>query len=179
MAEQDYNPDRDLNDQVVVPVVSEELHADAIPVTTGSVRVVKRVDGHEEILEQELRRGRVEVKRVKTNRAVDGPQTVQRQGNTLIIPVVSEVLRVSKEWVVTEEIHITQIEETERVQERVQVNRETAEIERTDDEGNIVRESAEARASSAAPVSGRVLSTSRQTSTRKVLSDRKSLLGDR
>ena len=186
MEEQDYHPDQSIGatDQVVVPVVSEELHADAIPVTTGSVRVVKRVDGHEEILEQDLRRGRVEVKRVKTNRVVDGPQSPQRQGNTLVIPVVSEVLRVTKEWVVTEEIHVTQIDETERVQERVQVNREIAEIERVDDQGNVVRESAAAAAaSSSGPVSGRVspeavavAPKSAPASARRVLSDRKSLL---
>ena len=152
------------NDQdYVVPVVSEELHADAVPVSTGSVRVVKRVEGHEEVLEQELRHGRVEVKRVKTNRVVDGPQAAQRNGKTLIIPVVSEVLRVKKEWVVTEEIHVTQIDETERVQERVQVNREIAEIERVDEAGNVARQTAGATANAGAP-------------SRKVLSNRKSLL---
>jgi len=123
---------------VVVPVVTEELHADAIPVQTGSVRVTKRVQSHDEILEQELRKGRVEVKRVKTERVVDGPQPVQRLGNTLVIPVVSEVLRVEKQWVVTEEIHITQIEERETVQHTVEVNREEAQIERLDESGNVV-----------------------------------------
>jgi stress response protein YsnF len=87
----------------VVPVVSEELHADAIPVETGGVRVVKRVEGHDEILRQELRKGRVEVRRVKTDRVVDGPQQSYRKGDTLIVPVVSEILQVQKQWVVTEE----------------------------------------------------------------------------
>jgi stress response protein YsnF len=109
-------PDEE-NEEYVVPVVQEEVHADAVPVQTGGVRVTKHVEGHDEILEQELRRGRVEVKRVKTDRVVDGPQQVERVGNTLVIPVVSEVLRVEKQWVVTEEIHITQIEETETVQQ--------------------------------------------------------------
>jgi stress response protein YsnF len=99
----------ELNDQYVVPVINEEVHADAIPVQTGGVRVTKHVEGHDEIVEQELRRGRVEIKRVKTDRVVDGPQQVQRVGNTLVIPVVSEVLRIEKQWVVTEEIHITQV----------------------------------------------------------------------
>src|SRR5947209_12349028 len=161
----------------VVPVVSEELHADAVPVTTGSVRVVKRVEGHEEILEQELRHGRVEVKRIKTNRAVDGPQAPQRNGKTLVVPVVSEVLRVSKEWVVTEEIHITQIEDTERVQERVQVNREVAEIERVDEGGNIKREVAAAAAAAATnrPTVVPASTTEAATPQRKVLTGRKTL----
>jgi uncharacterized protein (TIGR02271 family) len=128
--------DRQDND-VVVPVVNEELRADAIPVQTGGVRVTKHVEGHDEILEQELRKGRVEVKRVKTDRVVDGPQPVQRLGNTLVVPVVSEVLHVEKRWVVTEEIHLTQIEERETVQQTVTVNREAADVERLDEAGNV------------------------------------------
>jgi stress response protein YsnF len=50
--------------EVVVPVVSEELHAGAAPVVTGGVRVTKRVHTHDEILEQELRRTHAEIKRV-------------------------------------------------------------------------------------------------------------------
>lgn len=123
---------------VTVPVIAEELHADAIPVETGGVRITKRVEGHEEILEQELRKGRVEVKRVRTDRVVDGPQSVRREGNTLIVPVVSEVLRVEKQWVLTEEIYVTQVEERETVQEKVQVNREVPIVERLDDQGNAV-----------------------------------------
>jgi uncharacterized protein (TIGR02271 family) len=126
------------DNDVVVPVVNEEVHADAIPVQTGGVRVKKHVEGHDEILEQELRKDRVEIKRVKTDRVVDGPQPVQRLGNTLVVPVVSEVLHVEKRWVVTEEIHLTQIEERETVQETVTVNREEADVERLDDAGNVV-----------------------------------------
>lgn len=123
---------------VVVPVVREELHADAVPVVTGGVRVTKRVHTHDEILEQELRKSHVDVKRVKTNRVVDGPQPIQRDGNLLIIPVVAEVLRVEKQWVVTEEIHILQTEERETVQQTVPVTYEEAQVERVDQSGTPV-----------------------------------------
>ncbi len=125
-------------EDIVVPVFAEELHADAIPVETGGVRVTKRVETHEEVLAQELRKTHVDVKRIKTDRVVDGPQAVRRAGNTLIIPVVSEVLRVQKQWVLTEEIHITQIEERDMVEQRVQVNREVPQIERLDAHGDVV-----------------------------------------
>ncbi|HEX4769898.1 MAG TPA: DUF2382 domain-containing protein [Bryobacteraceae bacterium] len=133
--------------EVVVPVIREEVSADAIPVVTGGVRVTKRVESHDEIIEQELRKSRVEVKRVKMDRVVDGPQPTKRVGKTLIIPVVSEVLHVEKQWVVTEEIHVTEIEEREAVQNKVSVNNETAKIERFDDEGNVtpVEENARTR----------------------------------
>jgi stress response protein YsnF len=131
----------DENDsELVVPVIREEVHADAVPVPTGGVRVTKHTGTHDEILEQELRKGRVEIKRVKTNRVVDGPQPLQRTGNTVIIPVVSEILRVEKQWVVTEEIHLTQLEELETVQQKVAVNQEQAVIERLDESGNPIGE---------------------------------------
>jgi stress response protein YsnF len=121
---------------IVVPVITEEAHASAKPFETGGVRVTKRVEGHDEVLEQELHRGRVEVKRVKMNRVVDGPQPVQRSGSTVIVPVVSEVLHVERQWVVTEEIHISQIEERETVQQKVTVSEERASVERLDERGN-------------------------------------------
>lgn len=123
---------------VVVPVIAEELHADAVPVETGGVRVTKRIETHEEVLAQELRKSHVEIKRVKTERVVDGPQPVRRSGETLIVPVVSEVLRIEKQWVVTEEIHITEIEQREHVEQKVEVNREIPRIERLDAKGNVV-----------------------------------------
>lgn len=123
---------------VVIPVIREEVRADAVPVVTGGVRVTKRVESHDEIVEQELQKSHVEVKRVKTNRIVDGPQPTQRVGNILIVPVVSEVLRIEKQWVVTEEIHITEQQERETVQNTVTLNREQAQIERMDSAGNVV-----------------------------------------
>ena len=166
------------HEEHVVPVINEELHADAIPVQTGGVRVTKHVDGHDEILEQELRRGRVEIKRVKTDKVVDGPQQVQRVGSTLVVPVVSEVLRVEKQWVVTEEIHITQIEEVETVQQKVRVNQEQAQVERIDEQGNVVSTVDAAPA----PTGGATILRREQTEAparegkKRVLSSSKSLL---
>ncbi len=172
------------DDDLVVPVISEELHADAVPVETGGVRVTKRVDSHEEVLEQELRKGRVEVKRVKTDRVVDGPQPVQRVGNTLVIPVVSEVLRVEKRWVVTEEIHITQTEERERVQQKVKVNQEHADVERLDERGNVaagIEPIPEPQRSSSRPGVGSLLERKGNASAGEqgVFSKRRSMLKDK
>ncbi len=127
-------------DEVVIPVLSEELVVDAVPVETGSVRITKRVYSHDELVEQELRTGKVEVKRVPVNRPVDGPQAVLRSGNTMIIPVVSEVLRIERQWILTEEIHITQTEERETVSQTVNVNREMVIVERLDTTGTVVGE---------------------------------------
>ncbi len=123
---------------MVVPVIQEEVHADAKPVQTGGVRVTKSVETHDELVEQELRKGRAEVERIQMNRVVDGPQAPYRSGNILIIPVVSEVMQdCEKQWVLTEEIRITQLEETHTVQTNVPVTEEHARVERLDAQGNV------------------------------------------
>lgn len=121
--------------EIVVPVVREEVKADAVPVETGGVRVIKQPHTREETVEQELRRGRVEVKRVKMNRPVDGPQPVRREGETTIIPVVAEVLKIQKQLIITEEIHIMETEEQETVRHDVKLNSEEVHVERFDETG--------------------------------------------
>ncbi len=119
-------------EDIIVPVIAEELHVDAVPVLKGGVRVVKHTVGQEHLVEQELRRDHVEVKRVKVHRLVDGPQETVQSGNTTIIPVVEEVLRIERQWVVTEEIHLIRTEETNTFRDKVIVNREEAVVERLD-----------------------------------------------
>lgn len=125
-------------EDIVVPVVSEEVHADALPVETGSVRVTKRVVGEDEVLEQQLRKERAEVRRVKVDRPVDGPQPPYRSGNTLIVPVMAQVLQVEKRWVVTEEIHIIKYEESETASQTVTVGHEEAQVERLNEAGETI-----------------------------------------
>lgn len=117
-------------EELVIPVIAEELHVDAVPVSTGGVRIIKRVVGNEQLIEQELRRERVEVTRERIGREVDGPQQPRQSGATLIIPVVEEILRIERRWVLTEEVHITRVEETRPYQERVIVNHEEVSVER-------------------------------------------------
>lgn len=170
-------PDTNPND-VVVPVVQEEVHADAVPVVTGGVRITKHVETHNELIEQQLRTSRAEVKRVKMERVVDGPQPARREGNVLIIPVVSEVSHVQKQWVVTEEIHITQREDTETVRQTVPVNYERAEVERLDDSGNVesVEQTPEVKETSSRSIVSRRPNVKE---TPKPLTRTKSLLKDR
>jgi len=59
------------------------------------------------IAKEEFVRGDIEIRRVVKNEVVDGPQGTRVVGDTIIVPVVKEVLRVEKEWVLVEEIHVT------------------------------------------------------------------------
>lgn len=161
----------------VVPIVQEQLSVDAEPVVTGGVRVTKRVETHDELIEQQLRTSHADVKRVKTNRVVDGPQPAERVGDTLIIPIVSEIIHVQKQWVVMEEIHITQREESETVRQTVPVNHEVAEVERLDESGNTFTENVPVqRAQTPRSILERTQAETVRTPGTKPLSNARSLL---
>lgn len=129
----------DKPEEIAIPLVSEEIHPGARQVVTGGVRVVKRTVPHEETVQQELRHDKVEVRRVQLNRQVEGPQSPRQEGDTLIVPVVEEVLRVERVWVLKEEIHLRRITTSELHEDKVVVSREEADVERLDPQGNTVQ----------------------------------------
>ena len=128
--------DRKPEDPVVVPVLAEELEAGVRSVPTGGVRVHKRVGEHEEVIDQPLRREQVEVRRVVRNEVVPGPLPVRHEGETMVVPVVKEILKIEKQFVLTEELHITKRTVEERHAETVVLRHQQAEVERIDAAGN-------------------------------------------
>jgi uncharacterized protein (TIGR02271 family) len=121
--------------QTVVPVLAEELVVGKEAVPTGGIRVHRRVEEHEELVDVPLLKEHVDVRRVMVDREVDGPLPVRREGEATIVPIVEEVLVVSKRFVLREEIHITRSVREERHQERVTLKRHEAEIEEVDASG--------------------------------------------
>lgn len=115
--------------ETVIPVLAEELDIRTQPVVTGGVRVQRRLVEHEEEVDIPVIREQVDVRRVILDREVEGPLPVRREGDTTIIPIVEEVLVVTKHYRLKEEIHVTRTAHEERHQERVVVRRQEAHIE--------------------------------------------------
>lgn len=134
LEEHRYAREVEAGDNVVIPVIEEELHVGKRPVETGRVRVTKTVHEEDEIIDIPLLQERFEVKRVPVNRALDGPVSVRYQGNTVIVPLVEEVIVVQKKLVLKEEIHLTKIQEEVREPKRVTLRSEEAQVERVEPE---------------------------------------------
>ncbi len=117
----------------VIPVIREEVAVSRRQVERGGVRVHKRVAEREEVVEQPTFREEVHVERVPIGVPVAQEVGPRREGDTLIIPVLEEVLVVEKRLVVKEEIRITtrRVQETE--QARVLLREEHIELENIDD----------------------------------------------
>jgi len=125
-------------DEVIIPVIEEEVVADAQPVKTGGVRVEKHVETRIRRIDTPLLHEQVEVRHVPINRVVTEAPPVRRKGDTVIVPVVEEELVVTKRLVLKEEIHLIKKRTKERFVKEVEVERERAEVRRTDAEGRIV-----------------------------------------
>ncbi len=92
---------------LVIPVAREELQVRKRQESTGGVRVSKQVHAREEQVDAGGYHDEVEVERVTVNRPLDEPLRPYSEGDTLVIPLMEEVLVVEKRLVLREEVRIT------------------------------------------------------------------------
>ncbi|MEX1017914.1 MAG: DUF2382 domain-containing protein [Phycisphaeraceae bacterium] len=98
--------------------------------TETAVRVKVGVQEREQTVDLPLMQERVEVERVEVNRVVDRPPPVREEGETLIVPLLEEVME--KKLMLREEVRITRHKSESRQPQRVTLRREEAEIERVE-----------------------------------------------
>lgn len=128
---------RDDPNETIVPVLAERLEVGTrrVEVDAG-VRVTKTVDEREETVEEPLVHETVDVERVAVNRSVDGPVAVRYEGDTMVVPVLEEVLYLEKRLVLKEEIRITRRRQAYRAQQQVVLRSERASVERIEGESD-------------------------------------------
>lgn len=114
----------------VLPVMVEELEVGRRAVTTGVVRVHKQVREREELVDEAVIREEVHVERVPIGQLVDAPPAMRSEGDTLIIPVLEEVLVVEKRLRLKEEVWVTWRRTVEQTPERVVLHEEEVRVER-------------------------------------------------
>jgi uncharacterized protein (TIGR02271 family) len=114
----------------VIPVADERARVTKRRVVVGGVRVRKSVHEREEVVDEPLTRVRVEVERQPVNMWVDTPPPVRTEGDTIVVPLLEEVLVVQRRLRVTEEVRIIRHRESFRAPQRVVLRREEAEVER-------------------------------------------------
>ncbi len=122
--------------QMSFPVMEEELHVAKRVVDTGrGVRIHKTIAEREQVVEQDLRRDELQVEHVAIGRLLDDgdvPQT-RYEGDTLVVPVLEEVLVVQKQLLLKEEVRVTRRRRQETVTQTVLLRTEQIEVERFDE----------------------------------------------
>ncbi len=124
--------------RMTVPVVEEVLQVGRQQTDTGrGVRLHKTVTEETLRVDEALQQQDLQVERVPVNAWVDGVPPAQRQeGDTLVIPVLEEVLVVEKRLRLTEEIRITVRTRLHAASERVVLRKEHVTVARFD-EGDV------------------------------------------
>lgn len=128
----------DASEEVVVPVIEEQLVAGARPVKTGSVRVDKHVDKRIRKIDLPLLHEDVEIRRVAVNRVIPEMPSIRKKGDTVIVPVVEEEIVVTKRLVLKEEIYLMKRRTKDRFVREVELETERAEVKRLDAQGRVI-----------------------------------------
>jgi stress response protein YsnF len=131
------NPDG--QEAITVPVVQEEAWVEKRIVDTGrGVRIHKTVAEHPCQIDERLLRDGVEVTHVPVDRIVplDPAPATRYEGDTLVVPVLEEVLVVERRLRIKEELHITRTRHEAHHAETVLLKSEQVSVERFDEQGD-------------------------------------------
>ncbi len=117
-------------DQVVIPVLEEHATISTEVRETGCVRVSKSVTHQKQLVETPVRIEEIEIKRVPINRPIQEPVAAREEGSVTIVPVMEEVVVVTKQLMLREEIHlIRRTRETIESQE-IMLEKDDIQVER-------------------------------------------------
>jgi len=122
--------------EAVIPLHEEELAVERRPLERGRVRIDTHVREREARIDAMLAHEDVVVERVPIGTPVSEAPPVREEGNTLVIPLLEEVVVVERRLVLREEVRVrrvrTQVPHTETVRlraEEVTVSRTPASSE--------------------------------------------------
>jgi stress response protein YsnF len=130
------NPEHPAREGVVtIPVVREELAVGTRTVETGrGVRISTTVTERPQHIDEILHSDEIRVTHVPVDKIVslDDAPASRYEGDTLIVPILEEVLVVEKRLRIKEEIHITKSIRAQRHTETVLLKSEEVAVERFD-----------------------------------------------
>jgi stress response protein YsnF len=132
-------PEQEKQELVRVPVVREDAWVEKRIVDTGrGVRIHKTVAEHPCRIDESLLRDDVQVHHVPVDRIVplDQAPATRYEGDTLVVPILEEVLVVERRLRIKEELHITRTRHEERHVDTVVLKSEQVSVERFDEHGD-------------------------------------------
>lgn len=121
---------------VTIPVLREELQVGKRVVDAGTgVRIRKTVAEREEVVDQPLEYDELEVERIPVDALVDEDEMprMRYEGDTVVIPVLEEVLVVKKQMRLKEEVRITRHKRQMHLPQTMVLKSERVEVERFDE----------------------------------------------
>jgi uncharacterized protein (TIGR02271 family) len=122
--------DGNRRERAVIPLAAEELVVSKQHVETGRIKVSRVTHGREHTINELLEHETVEVNRTQIGQPIETMPSVREEGDTIVIPVVEEVLVVERRLFLKEEVRVRRVRTTERHQETVTLRHQEAVITR-------------------------------------------------
>jgi len=113
-----------MQDETVIPILGEDVIFEKRRRAKRRVRVSTVTRQQEEQLDCELLRENVELERVPIGKIISEVPAVREEGDSVIIPVVEEVLVVERRLLLKEEIRVHRTKKMERHHESISVRRQ-------------------------------------------------------
>jgi stress response protein YsnF len=113
-----------------MPLHEEQVELERRLRVTGRVTVKTETDVREELIDELLAREHAEIERIPVGRPIDTMPEVREDGDTIIVPIVEEVIVVERRLMLKEEVRIRRVRETERHRETVELRKQRAVIAR-------------------------------------------------
>lgn len=114
----------------VIPVVQEQARVSKEEMETAKVRIQTRVTEVEKNLDIPLLQEGYVIERIPVNQFIEAHPPVREEGDTIIIPVVREVLVVEKRLELVEEVHVIKRKTTVEHKESFTLKKEEVHVER-------------------------------------------------
>ena len=116
--------------ETVVPLLAEEVSVGKRVVETGRVQVTRVTHEREQLIDELLAHETVEIDRTPIGRQIDAMPAVRNEGDTVVIPIVEEVLVIERRHLLKEEVRVRRVRSMERHQESVTLRHHEAVITR-------------------------------------------------
>lgn len=120
---------------LVIPVIEERVKVETRSQLTGAVEIRKTVHERTEIVDHPLQSEEIEVERVAVNRFVEAPMPVRHEGDTMIIPLLEEVIVIEKRLLLREEVHVKTLRKEVHNPQEVRLREERVEVVRKPGDG--------------------------------------------
>jgi uncharacterized protein (TIGR02271 family) len=117
-------------DDAKLTLLAEELSVGKEAVATGRVRVSKQTHTREVAVEESLLRESAEIETIPIGRQIFEMPSVRHEGDTIVVPIVEEILHTERRLILKEEVRITRRKTTEQFHDRVTLRYQEAVVTR-------------------------------------------------
>ena len=124
----------DVAGENVIPLLMEDVSVSKRRVVTGRVRVCTVTHEREKLVDELLTQESVDIERRSIGRPVETAPDIREEGDTIVIPIVEEVLVVERRLVLKEEVRVRRARRTVRHQQLVKLREQEALVTRLDAE---------------------------------------------